>query len=66
MPNIKLNIENSGIDLKKIMEYSKNVEEVHEELHSKKDDENEFLGWLNLPTNYDKKEFSKIKKCAKK
>lgn len=66
MPNIKLNIENSGIDLKKIMEYSKNVEEIHEELHGKKDDENEFLGWLNLPTNYDKKEFSKIKKCAKK
>lgn len=66
MPNIKLNIENSGIDLKKIMEYSKQVENIHEELHSKKDDEKEFLGWLNLPSNYDKKEFNKIKKCAKK
>lgn len=24
------------------------------------------LGWLNLPSNYDKKEFEKIKQSAKK
>ena len=28
--------------------------------------EKEFLGWLELPTNYDKKEFARIKKAAKK
>ena len=66
MSNIKLNIENSSIDLKKIMEYSKKVEEIYEELHSKKDNENEFLGWINLPSNYDKEEFARIQKCAKK
>ena len=58
MSNIKLDIEYSGIDEKKIKEYSKKVGEIHEELHSKAEDENEFLGWLNLPSNYDKKEFT--------
>ena len=39
---------------------------LNTELHEKKDDENEFLGWLELPTKYNKKEFKKIKECAKK
>ena len=26
----------------------------------------DFLGWVNLPTNYDKEEFDRIKKSAKK
>ena len=66
MPNIKLNIDYSGINLKEIMKYSKRVDEIHEELNSKADDKNEFLGWLNLPSNYDKKEFERIKKSAEK
>ena len=64
MSNIKLEIENSGINLKEIMKYKEKVEQIHEELHSKVNDENEFLGWLNLPSSYDKKEFAKIQKCA--
>ena len=66
MPNIKLNIDYSGINLKEIMKYSKRVDEIHEELNSKANDKNEFLGWLNLPSNYDKKEFERIKKSAEK
>lgn len=66
MSNIKLEIENSGINLKEIMKYKEEVEKIHEELHSKANDENEFLGWLNLPSGYDKKEFEKIQKCANK
>ncbi len=27
---------------------------------------NDFLGWLNLPFDYDKEEFARIKKCAEK
>ena len=26
----------------------------------------DFVGWLDLPTNYDKDEFERIKKAAKK
>jgi len=35
------------------------VEAAHRTLHEKTGLGNEFLGWLNLPTNYDKKEFGK-------
>ena len=48
------------------MEYKEQVENIHKELHQKANDENDFVGWLELPTNYDKKEFSRIKKAAKK
>lgn len=66
MSNIKLDIDYTGIEAKKIRTYNKKVEEIHEELHSKVEDANEFLGWLNLPINYDRKEFERIKKCVKK
>ena len=66
MANIKLDISRVGIDVEKIMEYSKEVEKIHKELHSKVKDEEEFLGWINLPSTYSKREFNKIKKCAEK
>ncbi len=66
MENIKVNFDNAKVFESKIMKYSKQVEEIHKELHEKADDKNEFCGWLNLPTNYDKNEFENIKKAAKK
>lgn len=35
-------------------------------LHEKTGLGNDFLGWLNLPTDYDKEEFARIKAAAKK
>ena len=66
MSGIKLNLKNIGISQKSIMEYKEQVENIHKELHQKANDEKDFVGWLELPTNYDKKEFSRIKKAAKK
>ena len=66
MSGIKLNLKNTGISQKSIMEYKEQVENIHKELHQKVNDEKDFVGWLELPTNYDKKEFSRIKKAAKK
>lgn len=66
MSGIKLNLKNTGILQKSIMEYKEQVENIHKELHKKANDEKDFVGWLELPTNYDKKEFSRIKKAAKK
>ena len=63
---IKFKYENSSIQEKIINEYSEEVQKIHETLHDKANDENEFLGWIELPTNYDKKEFERIKKAAKK
>ena len=66
MVGIKLNLKNTGIPQKSIMEYKEQVENIHKELHKKANDEKDFVGWLELPTKYDKKEFLRIKKAAKK
>ena len=63
---IKLNLENSSLQEHVINEYSEEVEKIHNSLHEKANDEKEFLGWIELPTNYDKEEFDRIKKAAKK
>ena len=66
MSGIKLNLKNTEISQKSIMEYKEQVENIHKELHKKANDEKDFVGWLELPTKYDKKEFLRIKKAAKK
>jgi len=66
MSNIKLEIQNTSVDMKEIMKYADKVEQIHNEFRENSDKEDQFLGWLNLPSQYDKKEFEKIKKCAKK
>ncbi len=63
---IKFNFENSSIEEKVINSYADKVTKIHEKLHEKANDEKEFLGWIELPTNYDKEEFNRIKKAAKK
>ena len=42
------------------------VETAAELLHSRKGLGNDFLGWLDLPVNYDKEEFTRIKAAAEK
>ncbi len=64
MSNIKLDYETSGISDKQIMKYKDKVTKIHNKLHENANNENEFLGWLELPTNYDKNEFERIKKAA--
>ena len=66
MAGIKLDLKNSGITEKTISEYKEQVENIHKDLHRRANDEKDFVGWIELPTNYDKKEFSRIKKAAKK
>ena len=64
--NISLNLENSGITQKTILTYKEQVENIHKDLHRRASDEKDFVGWLELPTNYDKEEFERIKKAAEK
>ncbi len=66
MPNIKLDLSYSGIKKGEIFEYEAKVEEIYKSLNEKAKDNNEFVGWLKLPTNYDKKEFDRVKKTAKR
>ena len=66
MSNIKLDISNAKITMDELMKYSDKVQNIHKELPEKCNDEKEFLGWIELPTNYDKEEFERIKKAAEK
>ncbi|WP_411169701.1 glucose-6-phosphate isomerase [Clostridium sp. MB05] len=63
------------LDLSKVEPYAKlheldymeaMVKGAHETLHNKSGAGNDFLGWLDLPVNYDKEEFSRIKNAAEK
>ena len=63
---IKFNFENSSINESTILKYSEEVAKIHEQMNKKANDEKEFLGWLELPTNYDKEEFKRIKKAGQK
>ncbi len=66
MIGIKLDLENSGVEQQSILEYKEQVEKIHKELQERANDEKDFVGWLTLPTFYNKIEFAKIKKVAKK
>ena len=39
---------------------------AHETLHGKTGPGSDFLGWVDLPVDYDKEEFARIKKAAAK
>lgn len=64
MSKIKLDFKYSQIEKQEILEHSDVVSEINSELIEKSEDETQFLGWMELPTQYDKKEFERIKKCA--
>lgn len=66
MSNINIDFSSTGIPSADILKYSNKVEEIHTEFQKNKNNVKEFLGWLELPTNYDKEEFNRIKKAAKK
>ena len=40
------------------------MERCHYAIHEKTGKGNDFLGWVDLPVNYDKEEFDRIKKAA--
>ncbi len=42
------------------------VKTAHDMLHQRSGAGNDFVGWVDLPTNYDKEEFARIKKAAEK
>ncbi len=42
------------------------VEDAHEKIVNKSGEGADFLGWVDLPVNYDKEEFQRIKKAADK
>jgi glucose-6-phosphate isomerase len=54
------------LDEKEIKYFEGYVKTAHEMLHNKTGAGNDFLGWVDLPVNYDRDEFSRIKAAAEK
>ena len=68
MERVKFSYKNAlkFVSEDEIIEFSARAREAHDVLMNKKGEGNDFLGWVELPENYDKEEFEKIKKAAKK
>lgn len=66
MSNVKLDYSNANITEKEIMKYKGKVIDIHNKIHEKANNPEECLGWVEIPTNYDKEEFERIKKASKK
>ena len=66
--SLKLNTKylESFINSDELTGIKSQVEAAAKALHKKSGLGNDFLGWVELPTNYDKEEFERIKAAAKK
>ena len=53
----------SGEEIKALAPY---IEAAHNTLHQKSGAGSDFTGWVNLPADYDKEEYTRIKKAAEK
>lgn len=63
---IKLDISRTKLTDSKILEYKDEVKKYDLELEKMPKKKKEMVGWMFLPENYDKEEYSRIKSAAKK
>lgn len=63
---VKLNLKFAGVKDSEILKYSEQVEKIHNELAEKASEKRDYTGWINWPDEYDKAEYTKIKKMAEK
>ena len=65
---IKLNLNYAGESAckKSLVAMQPEVSKAHSMLHDGTGLGSDFLGWVDLPVNYDKAEFAQIKECAEK
>ncbi len=63
---IRFDYSKSGIDAGELGRMQALTMATHTELSERSGAGNDFLGWLNLPTDYDKEEFARIKQAARK
>lgn len=65
---IKFDIKNTGglLNYKELEYFKPFVDIAHSMLHEKSGPGNDYLGWVELPVNYDRDEFDRIKAAAKK
>ena len=64
--SLTLNLEKTKITQKDILKYKSKVDSAHKELKKRAKDEEDYVGWLELPTEYDEEELERIKQAAEK
>lgn len=63
---IKVDYSKTGILEEEIKQFQGEIEVAHKTLHEKNGLGNEYLGWVDYPETYNKQEFDRILKAAKK
>lgn len=63
---LEFDYTNSFVKKEEILKYSDEVNAINAEFEKKKNNSDEFLGWIDLPHLIDKEEYSRIKDAAKK
>lgn len=63
---IRFDYSKSGIDAGELGRMQALTMAAHTQLAQRSGAGNDFLGWLNLPTDYDKEEFARIKQAARR
>lgn len=61
-----MNIDFTNVDLRGLKDYEAKALEAFDTLIAKSGEGNDFLGWIERPTDYDKEEFDRIKKAAER
>ena len=61
MIKIKLNY---ALNIDRLNKYNEQVKEIHNNLNQKKGLGSEFLGWMDLPNNYNIEQLNRMKKIA--
>ncbi|MBM7871902.1 glucose-6-phosphate isomerase [Clostridium pascui] len=64
--NVDLTKLKAHLSEEEISYFSQHIKEAHKTLHEKIGAGNDFLGWMDLPINYDKEEFQRIQRAAEK
>lgn len=60
------NVVGQFINEEELKHIDSQVKAAHKDLHDQTGAGSDFLGWLNLPTDYDRDEFKRIKQAAEK
>lgn len=66
MKDIRLNLKNAMVSNDEIMQLNDLVMSAHHKLHEKSGAGSDFVGWVDLPVNYDHDEFVRVQEAAKK
>ncbi|MEW9096307.1 MAG: glucose-6-phosphate isomerase [Clostridiaceae bacterium] len=63
---LDLNYAKPYLKDEEVMYFQRYINEAHKMLHEGTGTGNDYIGWIDLPINYDKEEFNRIKEAAEK